>query len=219
MYLLISTRWAHRTSKRSTALDLNIDTLSWHLPSPPSAPFVCSPCCEHWTQASSAQYNALEDKGTDSLPCQIYPECYYGAMATDEDMQASLDGGTAGSLVFSARLTGRKAPRGCYGNRLIICREGLLAATATWGPSRQFPPLSRRKLDWLWWGLDLGQIPNIGLHLEDFWNDGDWCSDISVHVCVCVCIHWCLLGQQKKGESDAICQPYTKLGYPLVGWH
>lgn len=43
-------------------------------------------------------------------------------MATDEDMQASLDGGTAGSLVFSARLTGSEAPQGCYGNRLIICR-------------------------------------------------------------------------------------------------
>ena len=48
---------------------------------------------------NTAQYNALEDKGTDSLPCQIYPERYYGAMATDEDMQASLDGGTAGSLI------------------------------------------------------------------------------------------------------------------------
>lgn len=107
----------------------------------PLAPCVlCSPCCKHRTQASAAQYNMLEDKETDSLPCQIYPECYYGAMATDEDMQASLDGSTAGSLVFSAKLTGRKAPRGCYGNRLIICREGLLAATATWGPIRQFPP-------------------------------------------------------------------------------
>lgn len=33
-------------------------------------------------------------------------------------------GGAAGSLIFSARLSGRKAPRGCYGNRLIICKGG-----------------------------------------------------------------------------------------------
>lgn len=175
MYLLISTRWTHHTSKRSTALDLNIDTLSWHLPYPTLDPFVCSPCCKRWTQASSAQYNALEDKGTDSLPCQIYPERYYSAMATDEDMQASLDGGTAGSLVFSARLTGRKAPRGCYGNRLIICRERGCWLPRQHGGQVVCFPLSCRKLDWLWWGLDLGHIPNISLHLEDLWCDRDWC--------------------------------------------
>lgn len=66
-YLLIKQPMS--TSKRSVTLDLNIDTLSWHLPSPPSAPFVCLPCCEHLPQASSARYNASEDKGTDSLPC------------------------------------------------------------------------------------------------------------------------------------------------------
>lgn len=54
------------------------------------------------TQASSAQYNASEDKGADSLPRQIYPECYYGAMATDEDMQAL--SGWGAPLVHSSSL-------------------------------------------------------------------------------------------------------------------
>ena len=51
-------------------------------------------------------------------------------------------------------------------------RGGLLAAAARWGPSRQFPHLpSFRKLDRLWWGLDLGRAPSIILHLECFWNN------------------------------------------------
>ncbi|KAK5889360.1 hypothetical protein CesoFtcFv8_015370 [Champsocephalus esox] len=54
-------------------------------------------------------------------------------MATDEDMQASPDGGTAGSLVFSARLSGRKAPRGCYGNRLIIMQRGAVGCHGNMG--------------------------------------------------------------------------------------
>lgn len=119
-------------------------------------------------------------------------------MATDEDMQASLDGGTAGSLIFTARLTGRKAPRGCYGNRLIICREGLSAATASQWPSCQFP-LSSRKLDWLWWGLDLGQMANIGFLFEAFEEKRRL---MFCHQCPCVCVHvhfLFLLDQQNPG--------------------
>lgn len=95
--------------------------------------------------------------------------------------------------------------------------RGLLAATARWGPSRQFSLPSFRKLDWLWWGLDLGRAPSITLHLECFWNNRLTLRHQST--CVREYILFACWTNKKQGEIDAICQPYTKLGYPLVGWH
>lgn len=54
-----------------------------------------------------------------------------------------------------------------------------------------------RKLDWLWWGLDLGQMANIGLW--GIWKKMEIDVLTSVSVCACVCTFF-LVGPTKPRE-------------------
>lgn len=106
----------------------------------------------------------------------------------------SLDGGTAGSLVFTARLTGRKAPRGCYGNRLIICREGLSAATASRG---RVVSLQEIRLTLMrTWPRSDGQYR---FALWGIWKKMEIDVLTSVSVCACACTFF-LVGPTKPRE-------------------
>lgn len=74
-------------------------------------------------------------------------------MATDEDMQTLPGSGAA--PVHSSSPTGTEAHVGCYGNRLIVCREEVVSEPSP-SPSEQ----SCRKLDG---DLTLWQVARVSL--------------------------------------------------------
>ena len=85
-----------------------------------------------------------------------------------------------------ARETGRKAPLGCYGNRLIICRE-----RGCWLPRQPglghavrcvSIPCAEKRRDWLWWAC---LTPGTEI-LEWFLTKPDVRFKTSRCVCVCV---------------------------------
>lgn len=79
-------------------------------------------------------------------------------------------GGSAGSLVFTARPTGTKAHVGCYGNRLIICREEVVS-----NPFPPTPPSLLRKS---------AELQEIRLTMLKSWPYGRWPVWVSFFVCV-----------------------------------
>lgn len=62
-------------------------------------------------------------------------------------------------------------------------------------------PLTCRKLDWLWWGLDLGQISDISFHIKRLWIEGHWYSNTSK---CCVREHAFVLVSPQKSAKKAI---------------
>lgn len=175
MYLLISTRWAHCTSKQRSVLSSDIYFLPLRLPL--SAHHVVS------TERKRAQLNIMCWKIKEVTPC--HAKSIQNAITVPwQQMKMCRPLWMGAPLVHSSSLLDWLAGKL---HRAAMATDWSYAEWGCWLPRQHRGqvvglPLSYRKLDWFWW------VPILD------------CSRIFVmkcekktHKCVCVCV---------RGEKD-----------------